>query len=316
MNGIVNHYHNGKKAESKYSNSFGDKVIDVVAIDGLFMAVSKQKLKVTFDERFDGFHFYDIPFCVGNKMMGVEIGVIFDVRLTHKSVGQTNQKWEENKLKFEELFKDFLPLQIKVDKIEIPDKEVQIKSKYLPNLTVVIPTKDNLNVLFNCIDSILDKTKYNNYDIIIADTGSTDENIKEIQEFIKKSNKIRLIRYDYYNFAKINNDVVKNYVLDKTNLILFCNNDIQLLNDAITRCVDIYLKNERTCGTVGIRLHYGDNSIQHSGILAYADQQGRVGLSHIGLRSYYNYINEVNIRNLLLFDLICHFINRTSFIIC
>lgn len=296
MIGIVNHLHEGKKFESKYSNSFGDKIIDVAVIDGLFIAVDKTKLKSTFDERFDGFHFYDIPFCVANKSLGVDIGVIFDVRLTHKSVGQTNQKWEENKLKFEDLYKELLPIQLKVEEIELLDKPIQIKTKNgLPKVTVIIPTKDNLNILLNCLDSFKQKVNYDNYNIVVADTGSSSENIEQIEEYLSKTTNIRLVKFNYYNFAKINNEVVKKYIDNNTKLVLFCNNDVQLLNDAVTRCVDIYLKNPRICGTIGIRLHFADNSIQHSGILGYMDREGRFGLSHVGLRSYYNYINDIRI---------------------
>ena len=73
MVGIVNHEHNGKKWESKYSESFGNEIRETIVVDGLFFAVDRRKLKKNFDEDFPGFHFYDIPFCFSNFIEG-EIG--------------------------------------------------------------------------------------------------------------------------------------------------------------------------------------------------------------------------------------------------
>ena len=44
--------------------------------------------------------------------------------------------------------------------------------KKQPKLAIIIPTKDNIDILFGCLDSILDKTSYINYKVYIADTGS------------------------------------------------------------------------------------------------------------------------------------------------
>ena len=99
--------------------------------------------------------------------------------------------------------------------------------------------------------------------------------------------------YDYYNFAKINNDVVKNHVSEDTELLLFSNNDIKVLNNAISQMVEVYLKNKKGIGTIGARLHFEDNTIQHGGIVTFLGQNNNgkysVGLSHQGIKSYYNY---------------------------
>ena len=113
MHGIVNHEHQGKKWESKYSNSLGKKIQDVVVVDGLFMCVNKNKITKNFNEEVQGFHMYDIDFCFRNFLDEVKIGVIYDVRVTHKSIGMTNQEWEKNKNQFAETYKDNLPAKIK-----------------------------------------------------------------------------------------------------------------------------------------------------------------------------------------------------------
>lgn len=111
MYGMVGHEANGQKYLSVYNEQrFNEKVKDVVVIDGLFMMVHKGRIKNRFNEEFKGFHFYDIPFCMDNFKNGVKIGVTTKIRVTHKSVGVTNMQWEQNKLFFESIYGQFLPI--------------------------------------------------------------------------------------------------------------------------------------------------------------------------------------------------------------
>ena len=122
MIGIVNHESGGKKWESKYSESINNNIGQTIIVDGLFIAVDKRKIKKTFNEEFKGFHFYDIPFCFENHLEGVKIGVITNIRLTHKSIGQTNEQWEENRLLFETKYKNHLPLKLPFN----PEKRMKV----------------------------------------------------------------------------------------------------------------------------------------------------------------------------------------------
>ncbi len=295
MVGIVKHSHNGRTWESKYSASFGKEILETVVVDGLFFVVNKNRIKTNFSEDIKGFHFYEIDFTFNNHLNGVKVGVVFDVKLTHKSIGQTNEEWEKNRLNFVEKYKNKLPYNIKPE-IRFENKEVKLNKT--PKLGVIIPTKGNVELLTDCINSLIEKDNYSNLEIFIADTGSTDEEKKEIKKLIishQETTVINLVEYDYYNFAKINNDVVKNHIDDDTELILFCNNDIKLLNNGISQMVNVYNRNIKTVGTIGARLHFGDNTIQHSGMTLFLSENNKkyiVGLSHFGLRSYYNYHNQ------------------------
>lgn len=112
MNGVVSHQHEGKKWTNYYSEDQGNKLKDMVVLDGLFFAVDKTKIKHSFDEEFHGFHFYDISFCFPNYLDGVKIGLTTQIRVTHLSIGRTNQQWEGHKLRFEEKYKDKLPVRL------------------------------------------------------------------------------------------------------------------------------------------------------------------------------------------------------------
>lgn len=133
MVGIVNHEHEGKKWESKYSDSLGNGIKETVIVDGLFIVLDKTKIKHTFDENVPGFHMYDVNFCFKNFLEGVKIGVITNVRITHKSIGMVNQQWDENRKVFAEKYKDSLPAKIKY---KFEDKlKVLISSLYFKTFT-------------------------------------------------------------------------------------------------------------------------------------------------------------------------------------
>jgi glycosyltransferase involved in cell wall biosynthesis len=116
MIGIVKHSKDGKTWVNKYSESQGYDIKTVVIVDGLFIAFDKTKIKHKFDEEFKGFHFYDIAFCFPNYLDGINIGVVTDIKITHLSIGQTNQEWEENRKQFVEKYNNQL---IKTQKLKV-----------------------------------------------------------------------------------------------------------------------------------------------------------------------------------------------------
>jgi hypothetical protein len=122
MVGIVNHESDGKKWESKYSESLGNSITETVVVDGLFIAIDKRKIKKNFNEDFKGFHFYDIPFCFENHIEGVKVGVITNIRITHKSIGQTNEQWEKNRKLFESKYAKNLPVKLNYD----PQRRIKV----------------------------------------------------------------------------------------------------------------------------------------------------------------------------------------------
>jgi len=294
MVGQVYHHPAGQnKWLSKYSAKL-PFLIPVVTIDGLFISFDKNKIKHTFDETIGKFHFYDHLFCLPNYLDGVKIGVTSSFEITHQSVGQPNQEFWESKNKFVEKWGKNLPLDLKPQQIYIPE----IKEKPLKNIgkvAVIIPTKGKLELLFSCLDSFYTHCNTNLFDIFIADTGSTEDEKNKIKTYILSRNNITLIEYNYYNFAKINNDVVKNHINDDYEFILFCNNDIKLLNNVIYGMLKIF-KSTPKVGTIGCRLHFEDNTIQHDGVFIKTNEQNQINLGHLGLGSYFNYsISQKNV---------------------
>jgi hypothetical protein len=113
MYGVVGHEHEGKRHVNHYSKGdYSENLKEVIIVDGLFMMIHRQRIKHTFNEQFEGFHFYDLPICIENHLDSVKVGVTTKIRVTHKSVGMVNKKWEKNKLFFEALYEKNFPLKI------------------------------------------------------------------------------------------------------------------------------------------------------------------------------------------------------------
>jgi GT2 family glycosyltransferase len=287
MVGQVYHHPEGSK---KWVNNYSAKLphlIPVVTIDGLFISFDKTKLKHKFDETIGKFHFYDHSFCLPNYLEGVKIGVTSSFEITHQSVGQPNQEFFDSKVKFLEKWKHKLPLDLKPTKVYVPE----IKEKPLKNIgkvAIIIPTKGKVNLLFDCVSSFYEHCNKDLFDIFIADTGSSDSEKEWIKNKVLPFGNIKLLEYDYYNFAKINNDVVKNHITKDYEFVLFCNNDIKILNNVVYGMLKIFKDNPIT-GTVGCRLHFEDNTVQHDGMVTFIDKNQSFNLSHLNLRSYYSY---------------------------
>lgn len=287
MVGIVNHKHpqTGKEYESKYCANVGDNIIPVVSLDGVFMVAKKSKLKYNFDESINGFHFYDVDFTVGNYLNDVKIGVITNVRILHFSVGATNNQWEQNRNKFVEKWKESLPINHPEIKIFYNQDVPKIKKEQ--KVSVIILSKSANKLLFDCVDSFLEKSQYKNYEIVVGDTGSSEEEIQEFKQRYQQEN-IRIVELNHYHFATNNNDIVTNHISPDTELILFSNNDIKILNDVISKMVSYYNTNKNQIGTIGARLHFANNLIQHSGVIC-AQLNNRVALGHFGINTGYKF---------------------------
>jgi len=291
MVGQVYHHPPGqKKWLSRYSPKL-PFIIPVVTLDGVFLAFDKTKIKHNFDESYGKFHFYDHGFCVPNYLDGVKLGVTTSFELTHESVGQPNQEFYQSKEKFLEKWGKNLPLDLKPQNIYVPKIKRKTFKKF-GKVGIVIPTKGKIPMLLDCINSIYENCDNNIFRLYIADTGSSEEEKNELKTSLKNYNNINIIEYDYYNFAKINNDVVKNHLDVDVEFLLFCNNDIKIMNDVISGMLETFNGNPKI-GTVGCRLHYEDNTIQHDGIMVlFEKKMNRVHVGHLNLKNYYNYHNQ------------------------
>lgn len=132
-------------------------------------------------------------------------------------------------------------------------------------ISIIIPTRDNHEVLTRCIESILDKTTYRNFEIIIVDNGSKDASTLTYLEAISAEAQVSVIRHDApFNFSELNNLGSRQA---KGELLLFLNDDTEVLHaDWIERMGGYAQLNH--VGAVGAKLLYGDGiMMQHAGVI-------------------------------------------------
>ena len=138
--------------------------------------------------------------------------------------------------------------------------EVTTKGK----VSIIIPNKDHLADLKLCIQSILERTTYPNYEIVIVDNGSTDSALFEYYETLKKHPNIQVCSLDIpFNYSKLNNFAITHATGE---YYLLLNNDIEILTPNWLEEMLMYAQRDDV-GAVGAMLYYPDNSVQHAGVI-------------------------------------------------
>ena len=127
---------------------------------------------------------------------------------------------------------------------------------------VVILTKCTNGLIYKSISELCKYSKDSINKLIVCYTGNDSYEFNKLKDFIDNVKLNTQLLQDEYNFAKLNNKIVKEYVTSEN--CLFMNDDVILSSDAITPCLKI-LEN-KDFGAVGIKLLYGDGTIQHAGI--------------------------------------------------
>ncbi len=143
-----------------------------------------------------------------------------------------------------------------------------------PRVSLIIPTRNGYDILSRCIASILAKTVYPEYEIVIVDNQSDDpQTLDYLAELGRRG--IKVLRYDApFNYSAINNFAVRDSEGDIIGLI---NNDVEVITPGwLDEMVSQALRPE--IGAVGSMLYYPDDSIQHAGVVLY------LGIGHAGHR--------------------------------
>ncbi|MCT7593184.1 glycosyltransferase family 2 protein [Aliarcobacter butzleri] len=134
-----------------------------------------------------------------------------------------------------------------------------------PLVSIIIPTKDAVNYLETCINSIVNLSTYKNYEILILNNNSEKEETFEwFKKVQQKYSFVKIIEANYeFNWSKLNNHGIKE---SKGDVFIFLNNDIEVITpNWIERLASKSL--QPNVGTVGALLLFEDNTIQHSGVV-------------------------------------------------
>ncbi len=142
---------------------------------------------------------------------------------------------------------------------------IKYEIKSIPKVSIVIPNKDHVSDLKRLLDSILNKSTYENYEIIIVENNSTDQaTFAYYDEVCAASDKVRYVRYSGdFNFSKICNYGAQ---FATGEFILLLNNDMEVITVNWLEELLMYAQREDV-GAVGAKLYYPDHTIQHAGVV-------------------------------------------------
>jgi GT2 family glycosyltransferase len=133
-----------------------------------------------------------------------------------------------------------------------------------PLVSIIIPTKDKLELLRPCVESVLERTTYEPFEILIVDNGSVESRTAKYLNEIDGHSKVRVLPYPSpYNYSAINNFAVREA---KGAYLCLLNNDTEVVEDEwLTELMRYAVRDD--VGAVGAKLLYPDRTIQHAGVV-------------------------------------------------
>ncbi len=146
-----------------------------------------------------------------------------------------------------------------------------------PLVSILIPNKDHTEDLRRCIESITDRTSYDNYEIIVIENNSVTDEIKEYYETLKMHPRIKVVSYEGdFNYSAVNNFGAS---FAEGEYIILLNNDTEVITRNWIEELLMYAQRDDV-GAVGCMLYYPDYTIQHAGIVLGMGAHRTAGHSH------------------------------------
>ncbi|MCL2627430.1 MAG: glycosyltransferase family 2 protein [Oscillospiraceae bacterium] len=169
-----------------------------------------------------------------------------------------------------------------VEALQIPGTyKINYELSEKPLVSILVPNKDHINDLKRCINSVLEKSAYKNFEIVIIENNSTEKRTFEYYKTLETKENIRVVNYDdVFNYSKINNFGVSHA---NGEYLIFLNNDTEVITESWIEELLMYAQRDDV-GIAGAKLYYADFSVQHAGLV--------VGLfnaaSHVHYKIYNN----------------------------
>ncbi len=181
-----------------------------------------------------------------------------------------------------------------MEHLERRNIEADIQEGYFPNtfnmvyhwpqaplVSIIIPTRDRLDLLKPCVESLLDKTQYPNYEVLIVDNQSEKpETLEYFQKLEQEYSQVWVIQYAKpYNYSAINNAAAEQANGDY--LVLLNNDTVIVQENWLDRMLNHGQRQD--VGIVGARLVFPNQTIQHAGVILGMGSFGVADHPHIGL---------------------------------
>ncbi|MHB1530763.1 rhamnan synthesis F family protein [Acidithiobacillus sp.] len=150
-----------------------------------------------------------------------------------------------------------------------PSFRVRYALPATPLVSIIIPTRDQLGFLQRCVESVIEKTRYPAYEILVVDNDSQDSEARTYLDLLAEQEeamggRLRVLRYPgAFNFSAMNNQAV---AVARGEYVLLLNNDTAALHeDWLDEMMSHALR--PGAGIVGAKLLYPDGKIQHAGVI-------------------------------------------------
>ena len=148
-----------------------------------------------------------------------------------------------------------------------------------PKISILIANKDHVPDLKRCVTSILEKSTYENFEILIIENNSTESETFAYYGELKENDKVKVVNYEgAFNYSAVNNfgaaEAAGEY-------LLLLNNDTQVITVNWMEEMLMYAQ-RKDVGAVGAKLYYGDKTIQHAGVVLGLGAHRTAGHSHYG----------------------------------
>ncbi|MCJ7546567.1 MAG: glycosyltransferase, partial [Deltaproteobacteria bacterium] len=221
--------------------------------------------------------------------------VLYHWRMTSRSAASTNNAKPFAYVAEKKAIKDSLKrrkVEAEVDDgITIDFYRVQHKLAGNPTVSIIIATRDSVGALRRCVQSVLDKTQYDNYRILIVDNQSREPQTSRYYEEIVSHPKVGIAKIDgLFNRARINNYAVS---LVDSEYIIFLDDVTEIISQKWLTAMLEHAQ-RKDIGIVGALLYYPNNTIHHAGIIIGIG--GTVGYSFRRFpRHAYGYMNRARI---------------------
>lgn len=159
--------------------------------------------------------------------------------------------------------------------------KIRYEIKGTPLVSIVIPSKDHIDDLKRCIDSILEKSTYDNYEIIVVENGSEESRTFAYYKQLEDNPKITVVTYkkepdESFNYSRVCNEGERKA---RGEYILLLNNDIEVITvNWIEEMLMYAQRDDVAC--VGAKLYYPNKTIQHAGVVLALGAHRTAGHSH------------------------------------
>lgn len=221
---------------------------------------------------FEGSQDYDLALRVSERLRPEQIGhiphVLYHWRSVAGSTARANDEKNYTHDASQRALQEHFARTGQAASVELTDKGY-FRSRYalpdpLPLVSLIVPTRDKVELLQMCVDGLLGRTDYPALEILIVDNQSSEPATLAYFDQLKNEPRVRILPYDRpFNFSAINNFAAAQARGDVIGLI---NNDIEVIERGWLRELVAYAVRDDV-GAVGAKLYYPDDRIQHAGVV-------------------------------------------------